>query len=201
MNRQEGDTPRDEAWLEDLFRRHHAAVRTYCARRLGASGDDVVSEVFAVAWRKREVVPDRPLPWLYAVAARELLHLQRSEGRRAGHEGRAAARRDERADPFTAVDDRLSAQAPISAAMGRLRPTDAEILRLWAWEELSATEIAVVLDISATTARVRLHRARLRLKVQLHAMDLHLSQEPRQPFAHSTSSSLAPFEPPEPCHD
>ena len=160
MNRPSGDTPRDEAWLEDLFRRHHAAVRTYCTRRLGAAGDDVVSEVFAVAWRKREVVPERPLPWLYAVAAREVLHLQRSEGRRAGHEGRAAARRDERTDPFAQVDDRLSAQAPISAAMARLRPADAEILRLWAWEELSPTEIAVVLGVSATTARVRLHRAR-----------------------------------------
>lgn len=196
MKRQQGGTPRDEAWLEDLFRRHHAAVRTYCMRRLGDAGDDVVSEVFAVAWRKRETVPDRPLSWLYAVAARELLHLQRSEGRRAGHEDRAAARRDERADPFTAVDDRLSAQAPINTAMNRLRVADAEILRLWAWEELSSAEIAVVLGISATTARVRLHRARLRLKAQLHAMDLHLHQEQRQSLAPTTSlATLEPLDP------
>lgn len=168
-------------------------------RRLGGAGDDVVSEVFAVAWRKRDAVPDRPLPWLYAVAARELLHLQRSEGRRAGHEGRAAARRDERTDPFVAVDDRLSSQAPISIAMSRLRTADGEILRLWAWEELSATEIAVVLGISAATARVRLHRARLRLKAQLHAMDLHLYENARQSFAPTTSP--AALEPLEPCHD
>ena len=168
-------------------------------RRLGGAGDDVVSEVFAVAWRKRDAVPDGPLPWLYAVAARELLHLQRSERRRVGYEDRAAARREERTDPFTAVDDRLSAQAPISTAMSRLRPADVEILRLWAWEVLPSTEIAAVLGISATTTRVRLHRARLRLKVQLRAMGLHLDEDARQPFAPTTSP--ATLEPLEPCHD
>lgn len=168
-------------------------------RRLGGAGEDVVSEVFAVAWRKRDVVPDRTLPWLYAVAARELLHLQRSEGRRVGYEDRAAARRDERTDPFTAVDDRLRVQPPISTAMSRLRPTDAEILRLWAWEELPATEIAVVLSISATAARVRLHRARMRLEAQLRATGLHLHEVANQPLVPMTSP--ATLEELEPCHD
>lgn len=199
MNRQEGQRPRDEAWFEELFRRHHPAVRAYCDRRLGGAGDDVVSEVFAVAWRKRDAMPDRQLPWLYAVAARELLHLQRSEGRRAGYEDRAAGRRDERTDPFTAVDDRLSAQAPISTAMDRLRPADVEVLRLWAWEELSATEIAVVLGISATAARVRLHRARLRLEAQLRAVGLHFQEDARRPLA--ATPTPVTIEPLEPCHD
>jgi RNA polymerase sigma-70 factor (ECF subfamily) len=197
MNQQGGHGLRGGPWLEELFGRHHAAVRAYCERRLGGAADDVVSEVFAVAWRKRDAVPDRPLPWLYAVAARELLHLQRSEGRRAGYEQRAAARRDERPDVFTEVDDRLSAEAPITVAMRRLRPDDAEILRLWAWEELGAAEIAVVQGISATTARVRLHRARQRLKAQLHMADLTLPMDAPQ----TRTSSTSPISPLEPCHD
>ena len=44
-----------------------------------------------------------------------------------------------------------------------LRPADAEILRLAAWEELDTTEIAIVLDISPDAAKKRLSRARKRL--------------------------------------
>jgi len=44
-----------------------------------------------------------------------------------------------------------------------LRPADAEILRLAAWEELDTAEIATVLDISPDAAKQRLSRARKRL--------------------------------------
>jgi len=40
-------------------------------------------------------------------------------------------------------------------------------LRLWAWEQLSQREIAVVLDISPNAASIRLHRATRRLKDRL----------------------------------
>ena len=43
-------------------------------------------------------------------------------------------------------------------------PTDAEILRLTAWEQLTPAEIAVVLDLSDSAARTRLMRARQRAK-------------------------------------
>ena len=65
---------RDDLWFEDLFTRFHGPVRAYALRRAAHEADDIVAEVFAVAWRKRESVPDNALPWLYAVAAREMLH-------------------------------------------------------------------------------------------------------------------------------
>ena len=43
-----------------------------------------------------------------------------------------------------------------------LKPADAEILRLTAWEELDTTEIAIVLDISPDAASQRVSRARRR---------------------------------------
>ena len=176
---------RGEEWFESLFRRHHASVRGYCSRRVSGDVDDLVAIVFGVAWRKRASVPDPALPWLYAVAAREVLHRHRSEGRRAGYEERAAARREPAADPFAEVDDRLARRGAIATAMGRLRPADAEILRLWAWEDLSAPEIAVVLEISAATARVRLHRARLRMQAQVRAMDVPHAESPAH-LCHAT---------------
>ena len=49
--------------LEDLFVAHAAAVRAYAARRV-APGDvgDVASEVFVVAWRRLDDMPDDALP-------------------------------------------------------------------------------------------------------------------------------------------
>jgi RNA polymerase sigma-70 factor (ECF subfamily) len=55
----------------------------------------------------------------------------------------------------------------LAAALAALRPDDAELLRLWAWEQLTPAEIAVVLDITSNAASIRLHRAREKLKEQL----------------------------------
>ena len=60
----------DAAWFEDLYRTHHPAVLRYAVRRVGPDdADDVVSEVFATAWRRRTAVGEPPLPWLYRAAA------------------------------------------------------------------------------------------------------------------------------------
>ena len=45
-----------------------------------------------------------------------------------------------------------------------MRPDDTELLRLWAWGRLSASEIAEVLDVTPNAASIRLHRARERLR-------------------------------------
>ena len=52
-------------------------------------------------------------------------------------------------------------------ALAGLRRSDAEILRLWAWDELTSPQLAVVLGISANAAAIRLHRAKARLKQEL----------------------------------
>ena len=53
---------------------------------------------------------------------------------------------------------------PLTEALDALRAEDAELLRLWAWEQLAPGEIATVLDITANAASIRLHRARERLR-------------------------------------
>ncbi|MDO5683245.1 MAG: hypothetical protein Q4G46_10510 [Propionibacteriaceae bacterium] len=45
------DTIRDRDWLTALFDRHHRQVLAYAIRRVGHdAGEDVLAEVFAVAW-------------------------------------------------------------------------------------------------------------------------------------------------------
>ncbi len=55
----------------------------------------------------------------------------------------------------------------IAEALAALPETDAELLRLWAWEQLTATEIADALEITPNAASVRLHRAKEKLRAHL----------------------------------
>ncbi len=156
---------RDDRWFEALFTRYHGPVRAYASRRAPDDADDIVADVFAVAWRKREGVPDNALPWLYAVAAREMLHTFRAHDRR----DRLGLRLQATTllvhpDPAEQIAGRLDAQAPVTRALALLPERDAEVLRLWAWEHLEPAEIALVLGISSVASRVRLHRARRRLE-------------------------------------
>ncbi len=160
-----------DAWITDLFGRHSAAVLAYARRRVDSAEDaeDVVVEVFATAWRRRDDLPDEALPWLYATAANVIAHVIRSEGRRTRLGARLATvrpLREESVDPADVVVAASSATT-VAAALDDLSEADAELLRLWAWEGLEPTEIAAVLGCSPGTARTRMHRARARLREAL----------------------------------
>ena len=74
-----------------------------------------------------------------------------------------------------AAHHRAPGDDPGSAALGRalarLTAADREVLLLAGWEGLTPAEIAVVLACSPAAARVRLHRARRRLRVLLAIED------------------------------
>lgn len=143
-------------------------LRRFLARRTdAATADDVLSETLLVCWRRVEELPEDPLPFAYGVARNCLANAQRGARR----QGRLAAR-------IAVVDPpRESVPGPgagagegdelLAAAMARLRPEDAELLRLWAWEQLAPAEIARVLDITPNAASIRLHRARQKLREEL----------------------------------
>lgn len=64
--------------------------------------------------------------------------------------------------------------AMVHDAINMLAPDDAEIITLFYNAEQSLDEIARILKIESNTAKVRLHRARLRLKEKMEA---HFSEE------------------------
>ena len=158
--------------LVELFEAHHTAVLGYVSRRSATPelAADAFSDVFLVAWRRLDDVPagDEARLWLLAVARRTLANARRASRRQASLTERLAAslpRSAFVAPPPDAPDGRLR------AALARLAPDDAELLRLVAWEGLSPTEAAAVLEVTPALARVRLHRARARLRAQLAAAD------------------------------
>ena len=135
-------------------------LQRYLRRRCSSdTADDVLADVLLVLWRRLDDVPaGAELPWSYAVARGCLTNARRSEQRRLSLVSRL---RHERVAGPPAPDDR------VGAALARLRPADAEVLRLWAWEGLEAREIATVLGCTAGAAASRLSRARAALREQL----------------------------------
>jgi RNA polymerase sigma-70 factor (ECF subfamily) len=156
--------------LVDLFEAHHTAVLGYVSRRSATPelAADAFSDVFLVAWRRLDDVPagDAARLWLLAVARRSLANGRRAARRRAGLTERLAASLPRSA---FVVPSPEAPDGRLRAALARLAPDDAELLRLIGWEGLSPAQAAAVLGVTPALARVRLHRARARLRALLAA--------------------------------
>ncbi|WP_198940570.1 RNA polymerase sigma factor [Micromonospora sp. CB01531] len=140
------------------------ALRRYLVRRTdAATADDVLSETMLVCWRRFDEMPGDHLPWAYGVARRCLGNAERTQRR----QNRLVARIAAIDPPQSVAEEPPLRDEALTAALSRLRAEDAELLRLWAWEELAPAQIAVVLGISANAASIRLHRAKQRLREEL----------------------------------
>lgn len=139
-------------------------LRRFLARRTdAATADDVLAETLLVCWRRIADLPEEPLPWAYGVA-RNCLHNAERSTRRQDRLAAKIATVDPPAQVAPAADE---PDEDLATALAALRPDEAELLRLWAWEQLTPAEIATVLDITSNAASIRLHRAREKLKVRL----------------------------------
>jgi RNA polymerase sigma-70 factor (ECF subfamily) len=89
-----------------------------------------------------------------------------------------------------AIAERVAAGSPESLetpsgsprvldALASLSEAEREVLMLAAWEELSSSEAARVLGCSATAYRIRLHRARRRLRDRLDGQAQPLARTAR----------------------
>ena len=158
--------------FERLFTEYRADIVAYCGWRASSAGDpqDAVAEVFLIAWRRLDVVPDGEAGrvWLYATARRVLANQRRSDRRR------AALRERLEVEEATAPPETGEAQL-VHEALARLQPRDREVLLLAEWEGLSPAQIATVMGCLAVTARGRLHRARQRFRAAYEELQSHES--------------------------
>jgi RNA polymerase sigma-70 factor (ECF subfamily) len=155
------------ARFEALYRAHAGAVRTYARRRSDAqASDDVVADVFVIAWRRLAEIPDDPLPWLLGVARRVLANRRRGVAREEALRGRMLS---EQAIAAPTEVTRREADAAVMSALRTLRERDREALLLVGWEGLEPARAARVLGVSANTFSARLYRARRRFERALAA--------------------------------
>lgn len=152
-------------------------LRRFLARRTdAASADDVLGDTLLVCWRRLDEVPaGEELPWAYGVARHCLANAERG-ARRQLRVATKIAVVDPPAEESTAPDDDPAGER-VRQALSGLPERDAELLRLWAWEQLGAGEIAVVLDITPNAASIRLHRAREKLRDELRKIGVDAGHE------------------------
>ncbi|MDW3213981.1 MAG: sigma-70 family RNA polymerase sigma factor [Ilumatobacteraceae bacterium] len=137
-------------------------------RRRARSDDaaDVLADTLLVVWRRLDDVPPEPLPWCIGVALRNLANHRRGDDRRLRLVERTAAqpRPETNDDPQLAIE---RGDPELAAAIGTLSESEAEIVRLWAWERLEPREIATALDVTPNAVSVALSRAKRKLGSQL----------------------------------
>jgi RNA polymerase sigma-70 factor, ECF subfamily len=153
--------------FERLFREHADAVYRYAVRRDAQAADDVVAEVFLVAWRRLDDVPaGAELPWLLGVARRTQANARRSSRRQTALAHRLEHEVEPAAQPATELGD-----TKLHAALACLPARDQEVLMLVAWEGLDHSGVGQVMGCSRANVAVRLHRARRRLARELERLD------------------------------
>ena len=138
---------------------HLGAIMAYARRRGSADAAAIAAETMTVAWRRLDKVPaDDPLPWLYATARNLVWAEARSRNRSAAAD----------AEPAAVPPPELFELDPAMAdALRALAPIEREALLLVAWEELTPAQAAKALGISGPAFRVRLLRARRRVRALL----------------------------------
>lgn len=156
--------------FEQIFDRHAQAVLAYCARRTETShAHDLTSQVFTVAWRRIDDLPDgeEALPWLYGVAAKVLANHRRATARftRLVTKVSGLAMRHDPGPESQVV--RNEEDREVREALASLSRIDREVIMLVAWEDLTRQQVAVALECSQEAAKKRYQRALKRLERRL----------------------------------
>lgn len=131
----------------------------------GADAQDAAQEALLRALRKRHTCesPERPVPWVRAIARREAWRI-------AG--GRTEEPLEAAPEPIAAADEELTlARMTVRAAVASLSVRDRELLHATYWEDLSGADASLRLGHTETAVRIRLHRVRRALQPSLgHAL-------------------------------
>lgn len=158
--------------FEELYRRHTGTVTAFATRRCSTAHE--VPDLVAAVWlevigssHSFDAVKGRALPWILGVAA----NLTASNERRRARERQALERLGGRPEvderTVAELDAQIDAAAPARRAMDTLRrlpPGERVIAELVLIEGLEPREAARSLGIRASTGRMRLLRARRKLR-------------------------------------
>jgi RNA polymerase sigma-70 factor (ECF subfamily) len=151
-----------------IFQRHASTIGGYTRRRIGLDAvDDVLSETFLVAFRKRasfDTTADSARPWLFGIATRVMHRHRRAEERQwlatASEHAWSVASHEESSD---ARLDASSAVRDLGPRIAALSQKERDVLLLYAWGDLTYEQIADALRMPIGTVRSKLSRVRRKL--------------------------------------
>ncbi len=167
----------DPELFEVFYREQVEDLQRFVVRRVGdrERAADLTAEIFLAAidsahrYRSRRGTPKA---WLYGIARALVANDRRRRGRERAREERfrGSALLDE--EDAARMDARIDAAAQsrrLYEAMDRLPDAERAVLELVALDELAVAEAAAAVGVRSGTARVRLHRARRKLRAELEA--------------------------------
>jgi RNA polymerase sigma factor (sigma-70 family) len=167
-----------------IFDRHAPVVHRFLTSRAGTgAADDLLSEVFAVAFRTRAAYDARcgsVVPWLLGIANNVVRHHHRSEGRRAALLTRlvqCSDRSKEMLDDIAIEVTERTELAGVRRALAAIDERYQEVLILYSAFELSYAEIGQVLGLRVGTVRSRLSRGRAQLRERMAGSGQYSSGE------------------------
>jgi RNA polymerase sigma-70 factor (ECF subfamily) len=188
MGHHENSPPGHKAAFTRLYEATYADLRRFIERRVHPShAEDVLAQVYLVAWRRFADVPevfDEQRAWLFGVAQRTLRNEYRAAKRRQGLALRIAD--VQLVGPGTAglEPDLVAARVDLADAWRRLSTVHQEALALTVWDGLTVQQAAEVLGVSPVAYRLRLSRGRRALRAFAEA-----HPHPVTPTATARSSS------------
>lgn len=148
--------------LEELYRRHAQALFRFAfgLARDRSEAEDIVAETFARILTRADRIERRTArAYLFAAARNVFL-----DGRRgAARQARLAAEMAREPAPPAPNDDDRARLAHALHALGALPEGERAALLLRLDHGLSYEEVAATLGVSVAAAKVRVHRARLKL--------------------------------------
>lgn len=156
----------DDQSFRLAFNQNYRDILAYALRRSStADADDIAAETFTIAWRKwASAPPDAIRPWLFGIARKVLANVRRGVHRRDRLSAKITS-----LSSHSPPDGSYGQHADVDQVMASIPFGDQEIIRLHCWEDLSISEIAVVLNCSPNAASLRLYRAKQRLE---HALSM-----------------------------
>lgn len=143
--------------VERYAQRMYRLAFSYCRNRQDA--EDVVQEVFSKYLRHKPAFPDEEkcLAWLLKATANTCRDLLRSPWR-----GKCCSL-EEAAEPAVLMEE----ESALLSAVGNLPAKYRGVVHLYYYEDYSVTQTAATLGISESAVRMRLLRARQKLKDEL----------------------------------
>lgn len=171
----------DQDALQVLFRRHERPVYGLLLRMLDNREDaeEALAEVFVKVWRSADKFrrESKFTTWLYRITAntaRDMLRTRRNqtvsfEDMTAWDAEAAMDSQDERTDPGEALL-RSEDKAMLMAALRKLNEEDRLLITLYHLQESSYDEISGILNAPPATLKVRIFRARQRLRQHFEAL-------------------------------
>ncbi|MEM7117740.1 MAG: RNA polymerase sigma factor [Chloroflexota bacterium] len=149
-------------YFESLYEKHAADVYRFAFWLAGNApeADDITSETFMRAWTDKENIRVETVKaYLFTIARNIYLKQQRVAKRTTRLSIKTES---QRLSPETAVQLQSELEAA-QQAMQTLPEADRAALLLRVYHELPYAEIARMLNISLSAAKVKVHRARLKL--------------------------------------